>query len=74
VKFKPFSSPYKLDPLRIFVTTIHHTGTAYLRTCVVGKWEPDFSELSTIERQTLIEGQAIFGSANKQTVEEGKEN
>jgi hypothetical protein len=64
-----------LDPLRIIVTTIHHIGTAYLRTCVVGKWEPDFSELSTIERRTLLEGPAIFfGSANKQRVKEGKEN
>jgi hypothetical protein len=64
-----------LDPLRIFVTTIHHTGTAHLRTCVVGKREPDFSELSTIERRTLLEGRAIFfGSAKKQRVKEGKEN
>jgi hypothetical protein len=58
------------------VTTIHRIGTAYLRTCVVGKWEPDFSELSTIERQTFLEGQVLifFGSANKQRLKERKEN
>jgi hypothetical protein len=64
-----------LDPLRIFVTTIHRIGTAHLRTCVVGKWEHDISELSTIETRTLLEGRVIFfGSAKKQRVKEGKEN
>jgi hypothetical protein len=35
----------------------------------------DISELSTIERQTLLEGQVIFfGSVKKRRVKEGKEN